>query len=86
MIFSVGWVQRFRDRYGVTFMKLHGEAASAPEGEVARAREIIDDILRRYDPNLIYNMDEAGLFWQMEPDKTLVTANEVNVRGVKKQK
>ena len=46
---------------------------------------MIEDIVRRYrDPNLIYNMDEAGLFWQMEPDQSLVTAGEEEVRGVKK--
>ncbi len=28
--FSKGWVQRFRDRYNVKFVKLYGEAASAP--------------------------------------------------------
>ena len=63
---------------------MHGEAASAPVSEVERARGLIDDLLRRYDPSHIYNMDEAGLFWQMEPDRTLVTANEVEVRGMKK--
>lgn len=54
-------------------MQVHGEAASAPEEEVDRARVMIEDLVRRYDPNLIFNMDEAGLFWQMEPDRTLVT-------------
>ena len=29
-------------------------------------------------------MDEAGLFWQMEPDRSLVTSEEGEVRGVKK--
>lgn len=61
--FTMGWVQRFRERYNIKFLKLYGEAASAPESEVERAREIIDDLVRRYDPSLIYNMDEAGLFW-----------------------
>lgn len=76
MQFSKGWAQRFRERYNIQFIKLYGEAASAPAAEVERAREMILDIVRRYDPNLIYNMDEAGLFWQMEPDKSLVTADE----------
>ena len=71
--YTKGWANRFRDRFNIKFVKLHGEAASAPIEEVDRAREIINDIMRRYDPNLIYNMDEAGLFWQMEPDKSLVT-------------
>lgn len=68
------------------FVKLYGEAASAPDSEVARARDLIDDLVRRYNPNCIYNMDEAGLFWQMEPDKSLVTSEEGDVRGVKRAK
>ncbi len=63
---------------------MHGEAASAPASEVERACSMIEDLVRRYDPNLIYNMDEAGLFWQMEPDRSLVTSEEGEVRGVKK--
>lgn len=51
-----------------------------------KAKELIDDLVKRYDPNLIYNMDEAGLFWQMEPDRSLVTREEGDVRGTKKQK
>ncbi len=48
-----------------------------------KAKELIDDLVKRYDPNLIYNMDEAGLFWQMEPDRSLVTLEEGEVRGTK---
>ena len=61
--FTKGWVQRFRERYNIKFVKLHGEAASAPDAEVGRARSMIEDLVRRYHPSLIYNMDEAGLFW-----------------------
>ena len=67
-------------------MKVHREAASAPASEVERAREMIVELVRKYNPNLIYNMDEAGLFWQMEPDRTLVTSLEGEVRSTKKQK
>ena len=79
-------MQKFRERYNIKFVQLHGEAASALASEVERAQAMIEDLVRRYDPNLIYNMDEAGLFWQMEPDRSLVTSEEGEVRGVKKQK
>ena len=82
--FTKGWANRFRERYDIKFVKLHGEAASAPASEVEAARDLIKDLVQRYHPSLIYNMDEAGLFWQMEPDKSLVTSEEGDVRGVKK--
>ena len=84
--FTRGWVTLFRERHDVKFVKLHGEAASAPQEEVARAKEMIEDLVRRYHPSRIYNMEKAGLSWQMEPDKSLVTNKEGEVRGTKKQK
>ena len=32
--FTKGWAQRFRERFNIKFIKVYGEAASAPQEEV----------------------------------------------------
>lgn len=34
----------------------------------------------------IFNMDEAGLFYAMKPDRTVVHASESDIRGTKRSK
>ena len=36
-------------------------------------RKNIQNILKDYSPNDIFNVDETGLYWKMEPNRTLST-------------
>ena len=70
---STGWLDRFKERHGITFKAVCGEAKSVD----TRSTEMTDwtgrlsNILRAYSPSDIYNADETGLFFKLMPDKTL---------------
>ena len=69
--FSSGWLQKFKKRNGIKLVKLHGEAASVDFDAVEKARNDFKEILGKYDLSCIYNMDETGLFYELQPSKTL---------------
>ena len=51
--------------------KRQGEAASAPLEEIPRFQAELREIIKNYRPEDVYNADETGLYWRMEPDKLL---------------
>ena len=67
---SRSWIQRWHDRHGLVYGKVTGEAAAVD-------MEICDDWLKNVWPELrkeysdddIFNGDEAGLFYQLTPNK-----------------
>ena len=68
---SGGWLSRFKSRHGISLRTLHGEAASVDVSVVAAARSTLKDVLSKYEPADIYNVDETGLFYRMPPSKSL---------------
>lgn len=60
-----------------------GEAASADLNAVNDGRKKFAEMLLEWDLDLVYNMDETGLFYRLEPDSTLATGP---VKGKKKNK
>ncbi|CAB5363548.1 unnamed protein product [Rhizophagus irregularis] len=81
--FFKGWLQKFKERNGIQQVKLHGEADSANENAIAEALPLLRSKCAEYPPDRIYNMDETGLFYQLEPDRTLATKQ---LSGRKKNK
>ena len=81
--YSRGWLSRFKKRHGIRMFKSHGEAGSAQASVVQNGREQLRDELRDWSPKDVYNMDETGLFYRLEPTATLATAA---VPGKKKSK
>lgn len=81
--FSRGWLCKFKKRHGIASHKREGEAASADMAVVTDARKELQETLDGWDPELIYNMDETGLFFHLEPSTTLATGP---VQGKKKSK
>ena len=71
-ITNPSWVEKFKQRRGIVFRVISGEAAAAPK-EAANnwASDALQKILARYSPSDVYNADETGLFFQCLPDKTL---------------
>ncbi|XP_064467178.1 tigger transposable element-derived protein 6-like [Ornithodoros turicata] len=66
-----GWLQRFKDRYGITYRRIVGESASMDRaGREAWLDEHLEDIFQRYTECNIYNGDETGLFYQLLPSAT----------------
>ena len=68
-----GWVYRFKLRNGLHKITLSGEANSALLETLSEERLKLRSILANYDEEDIYNADETGLFFRMEPNQTLGT-------------
>lgn len=69
---SNGWLDRFKQRHGINFGKVSGEAKSV-------SLEVTDEWVTKQWPKIregyaddeIYNADETGVFYKLLPDKTL---------------
>ena len=63
------WVAGFKKRHNLESYVKHGEAASAPsEEDLNEMRKDLQNILKEYSPDDIFNIDETGLYWKMEPN------------------
>ena len=60
--YSRGWLQNFKNRHGMSMKPMQGEANSADPEKVSAGRQRLKEVLKKYDPEDIYNMDETGLF------------------------
>ena len=81
--YSRGWLQGFKHRHKISLRTIQGEAASVSDALVTEGREKLLDDLAGYELCDIYNMDETGLFFRLEPNTTLATGP---VSGTKKCK
>ena len=72
---SNGWLDRFKKRHNIKEYKLHGEGGSADIHNEDAVKQM--DNLRAecsgYALRDIFNMDETGLFWKLQPDRSLAT-------------
>ena len=83
-LFSASWVFGFKKRFNIKSYVRHGEDISADNStEVFARMEEIKDIVTSYDREDVFNMDETGLFYKLEPNRTLATSR---LSGKKKQK
>lgn len=81
---SEGWLCGFKKRHGLRQFKKQGEASSAPSAESIEAdRLALQQFLKSYNPEDIWNGDETGLFWKMEPSRVLARGP---LSGHKKEK
>lgn len=82
---SDGWLQRFKERYGVRFLKITGEKLSSQPELIAPFKERLKRVIRDHGLNehQIYNADETGLYWRLLPDKTYVSLAEKTASGMK---
>ena len=68
-----GWIYRFKQRNGLHSVKFSGEANSAPIESLPEERLKLRVLLAKYNEDDIYNADETGPFFQIEPNQTLST-------------
>ncbi|CAB4410662.1 unnamed protein product [Rhizophagus irregularis] len=72
---SEGWLTGFKKRHGLQQFRKQGEASSAPSVEsIENDRLALQDFLKSED---IWNADETGLFWKMEPSRRLFIQNRI---------
>ncbi|CAG8701660.1 22300_t:CDS:2, partial [Racocetra persica] len=71
--FSNGWLEKFKDQNRIRQRHLEREAESADEIAISNTLPMLKDKCSNYPVERIYNMDETGLFYRLEPDRTLAT-------------
>jgi hypothetical protein len=70
---SPGWLQKFKQRYSISAFIKHGESQSAPIEQIPEMRENLKAVIKQYQPGDVFNCDETGLYWKMEPTRGLST-------------
>ena len=87
---SWGWFQNFRTQKGLKAVLMFGEGAEVnkTDPQLLESLDKLYEIVRKYPPSCVYNMDETGLFHRLLPHYTLLMPNEdvSTVRGKKKSK
>ena len=68
-----GWLERFKERHGISFKKVCGEEKSVDlaSDQMEEWHRTLSVLLKEYQPDDIYNADETGLFFRLMPDRTL---------------
>ena len=84
---STGWLDRFKERHGIAFKVVCGEAKSvdSDSSDMTGWKDRLSVIMKSYHANDIFNADETGLFFKLMPDKTLEFKN-VQCQGGKRSK
>ena len=80
---SNGWLHNFKQRHGIKQYTMHGESGSVDTTMLAKDRQELAALIEQYEPQYVYNMDETGLFYRMQPSKSLATKE---ILGKKKDK
>jgi len=74
---SSGWLDRFKNRHGIVYRQICGEAESVKQEDVdSWWSNVLPDLLKDYPLDNIYNADEFGLFFKLMPDKSFVFKKE----------
>ena len=87
---SRGWFQNFRTQKGLKAVLMFGEGAKVnqTDPQFLESLDKLYEIIRKYPPSCVYNMDETGLFHRLLPHYTLLMPNKdvSTVRGNRNQK
>lgn len=82
--YSLMWLHKFKRRFNIGTVILHGEAGSADMDNVKAVRRDIPRLLADVEPHRIYNCDETGLFYRQLPRRTMIDlSNKKGKRGAK---
>ena len=82
---SKGWLARLKQRSHIHCVKISGEAASADivatRAFTTEFKKIIED--NDFPPDLVFNVDETGLYWRTLPSITYISREEKSASGFK---
>ncbi len=62
---SRGWFDKWKKRYNVKYLKICGESGDVQGETVDSWKERLPQIVRGYDKDKIWNMDQSGLFFSI---------------------
>lgn len=72
-----GWIQRFKDRHGITCTVVSGESGEVDDTAVQAWLNInLETMFTAHSDRDMYNADEAGLFYNLLPNRTLAMKGE----------
>ena len=82
---SNGWLQSFKNHYGLKQLTVSGEAADVQQETIDGWFERLRALVQGYKLEDIWNEDETGCFYRALPDKTLAEKRK-ECRGGKRSK
>ncbi|KAK2578210.1 hypothetical protein KPH14_000944 [Odynerus spinipes] len=85
---SRGWFHRLKNRNNPHNIRITGEPASGDTEAAAAFPTTLRAIIERknYPPELVFNVDETGLFWKRMPKRTFLSREEKRAPGFKASK
>jgi len=60
---SKSWLTKFKRRHNLHQVRMQGEANSAPLEILPEARQRLQEIIKKYDLDDVFNADETALFY-----------------------
>lgn len=82
---SSGWLDKFKLRHGIRYLKICGEKVSSDESAIEPFKKKFADIVAEMDlsEEQVYNADESAAFWRVLPGNTWVHTKEKSAPGRK---
>lgn len=80
---SNGWLEKFRQRYSISFKTACGESSDVNSETVSEWSKRLPTLCSAYKPSDIFNLDETGLYYRIMPNKTMCLKTEKCVSGKK---
>ena len=85
-IATSGFIDRWKRRHSIGMRQISGVEKSVSEEDIRTRLDLtLPELLLKYTPENIYNVDETALFYKLRPDRTLAFKGE-KCSGSKKQK
>ena len=72
-----GWFDGFKKRHGIIFKNVCGESGAVNVNEASEWKKQLLQMIDNVKAKDVFNVDEAGLFFQCTPDKSLTFKGEV---------
>ena len=82
--FSKGWFQKFTQRYKLSSTVVCGESGDVDPEDLSEGVRVTNEAMKGYAEENIFNADETGLYYQMQPSRTF--SNATRTRGGKQSK
>jgi len=74
---SNGWLQKFKNRHGITGKCISGESGSVDTASTEHWKTTtLPNLLKGYAPRDVFNADETGLFYHLLPSRTLAEKSD----------
>ena len=80
---SSGWLQSFKNHFGLKQLTVSGEAADVPQETTEGWFERLKLLIQDYKLEDIWNEDETGCFYRALPSKTLAEKRKECIGGKK---